>query len=77
MEDLKITDDEPQRPVYGGGSIVWATAARQIGRHIGTRTVMGVDRAIDELAENKLIDRGEDFEALQCQLGGATRLETT
>ncbi len=74
MEDLKISDEEPPRPVYGGGPLVRALAARQIGRHSGPRpAVRGVNRAIEELAENKLIDRGEDFQALQCQLGGATR----
>jgi hypothetical protein len=74
MEDLKISDEEPPRPVYGGGPLVRALAARQIGRHTGPRpAVRGVNRAIEELAENKLIDRGEDFQALQCQLGGATR----
>ena len=74
MEDLKISDEEPPRPVYGGGPLVRALAARQIGRHTGPRpAVHGVNRAIEELAENKLIDRGEDFQALQCQLGGATR----
>jgi hypothetical protein len=73
MEDLKISDEEPPRPVYGGGPLVWAMAARQMGRRFGKKTIPGVDRSVDELAENKLIDRGEDFEALQCQLGGATR----
>ena len=55
MEDLKISDEEPSQPVYGGGPLPWAVFSRQIGTKF--RRHSGVGQAIDELAENKLIDR--------------------
>ena len=71
MEDLKISDEEPVQPVYGGGPLPWALYVRQTGHTYGKKTVRGVGQAIDELAENKLIDR--EFSVLQCSLGGPTR----
>ena len=71
MEDLKISDEEPVQPVYGGGPLPWALYTRQGGHRFGGKTVLGVSQAIDELAENKLIDR--DFDVVQCSLGGPTR----
>ena len=29
MEDLKISDEEPVRPVYGGGPLAWAMAGAE------------------------------------------------
>ena len=71
MEDLKISDEEPPQPVYGGGPVPWALFSRQTGVRHGNKTVLGVSQAIDELAENKLIDR--EFGVKQCALGGPTR----
>ena len=65
MEDLKISDEEPSQPVYGGGPLPWAVFSRQIGTKF--RRHSGVGQAIDELAENKFIDR--DFGVQQCSLG--------
>ena len=65
MEDLKISDEEPSQPVYGGGPLPWAVFSRQIGTKF--RRHSGVGQAIDELAENKLIDR--DFGVKKCSLG--------
>ena len=31
MEDLKISDEEPVQPVYGGGPLPWALHSRQLG----------------------------------------------
>ena len=64
MEDLKISDEEPVRPVYGGGPLAWAMAARQTGRRIGTKTITGVNRTIDELAENKLKSIEEELQTV-------------
>ena len=54
-------------PVYGGGPLPRAIFSRQTGTKFGGTTVLGVGQAIDELAENKLIDR--DFSVKQCTLG--------
>ena len=51
MEDLKISDEEPLQPVYGGGPIPWALASRQMGVKYGNKTVLGVSQAVG-LVEN-------------------------
>ena len=71
MEDLKISDEEPAQPVYGGEPIPRALASRQLGLKFGKKTVLGVNQSVNELAENKLIDR--EFGVKQCSLGGPTR----
>ena len=69
MEDLKISDEEPAQPVYGGGPLPNALHVRQSCSL--RRGAAGVNQAVGELAENKLIDR--EFGVLQCSLGGPTR----
>ena len=69
MEDLKISDEEPAQPVYGGGPLPHALHVRQSSSL--RRGGAGVNQAVGELAENKLIDR--EFGVLKCSLGGLTR----
>ena len=47
MEDLKISDEEPAQPVYGGGPVPWALFSRQTGVKFGNKTVLGVSQAIE------------------------------
>lgn len=64
MEDLKISDDDP-----GGwkprGPVAWALASRSLG--LARRP--GVSQSIDEVAENKLIDKGSDHRQELEELG--------
>ena len=60
MEDLKISDEEPAQPVYGGGPLPHALHVRQSSSL--RRGGAGVNQAVGELAENKLKSIEEELQ---------------
>ena len=66
MEDLKISDEEPSQPVYGGGPLPWAVFSRQIGTKF--RRHSGVGQAILISAPEEGLARHPGFGAFKIGL---------